>query len=139
MQSPHRREISVLFGQLFKWGFLSGFSFLLNIGLLFTIHEIIGLSEEVAFALSLLTVFLANFIILRNYIFKTGESNWKRQFIYFFYSSLCFRIFEYLLFLILHSWFRTYYLLAAIIILGLSSISKFLFYRSFVFRKEFSR
>jgi putative flippase GtrA len=138
MQFPHRREISVLFGQLFKWGFLSGFSFFLNIGLLFTIHEFIGLSEEVAFALSLLTVFLANFIILRNYIFKTGESNWKRQFIYFFYASLCFRILEYLLFLILHSWFRTYYLLAAIIILGLSSISKFLFYRSFVFRKEFS-
>lgn len=139
MQFRKPSAISVLFIQFLKWGILSGFSFFLNIGLLFSLHEFLGLSAEIAFALSLLTVFLANFFILRYYIFKSGETNWKYQFIYFFYASICFRVLEYSFFLILHSWFGIYYLLTAIIILGLSSISKFLFYRSFVFHKELNR
>ncbi len=117
-----------------KFGGLSGFSFIVNIGVTFFCHEYIGLHEELSYAIALVTVLVTNFLGLRYAVFKAQKSKPGRQFLYFVLSSIGFRVVEYIIFIIIHSWLGLYYLLAIVLISIVFTVLKFFFYGSTLFK-----
>lgn len=99
-------------------------------------HEIFRLDEETAYLIALIITFGVNFLGARFYVYKSTYMPMGRQLGAFLLSSLGFRGLEYAAFLILHSLLGMYYLLASILIMTISFICKFLFYRSTIFKAE---
>ncbi len=118
------------------FGLLGLVSFTLNLGLSALLHELLGVSEELSFGVSLMVVFVVNFLACRYLIFDAAGGNLARQLIAFTLSSLAFRGMEYVAFLLLHSLVGVHYLIAITAVLGVSMIGKFLFYRGAVFVKQ---
>lgn len=111
----------------------TGLSVSANLGGTAFLHEVVGLSEEVAFGIMVVLVFFLNFFMMRHYVCCSSDGSLQRQFLFFLLSSLTFRGLEYLSFLLLHSVIGIQYLIAITGILGISFFCKFFFYRSFVF------
>ena len=119
---------------LIRFGALGGTTFATNISLTAFLHQGLGLSAEVAFALSLGTVLIISFFACRYWIFKTGsERDPRHQALLFFLSTLAFRGAEYLGFLLLHTVFGIHYLTAVAAILITTFFAKFFYYRDAVF------
>jgi putative flippase GtrA len=119
---------------LIRFGAVGGATFTTNIGLTAFLHQGLGISAEVAFALSLGTILIISFFACRYWIFKTGsEGDPKHQALLFLLSTLAFRGTEYLGFLLLHTVFGVHYLVAVAAILVTTFFAKFFFYRDAVF------
>jgi putative flippase GtrA len=120
--------------RLFRFG-LAGF---LSIGLnyLFTIgfHTILGLSEELSFALSLALLIIINFVVNRLFVFRASGDASAAQFGKFAISSVGFRFSEWLLFVALVN-LGIDYRFALFITCVISFFAKFWFFRLFVFGK----
>ncbi len=113
---------------------MSGVSFGLNLGITAVGHEWLGLSEELAFFLSIATLMVINFLAYRYLIFEDSEGSVAEQAIRFLATAIGFRSAEYLTFLAVHTWLGVHYLLAVTGVLGFSFVAKFLFFGRFVFR-----
>jgi putative flippase GtrA len=96
------------------------------------LHELVGMGEEIAVAVALFTAFCLNFFMARIYVFRSGGAV-VPQLVRFAGASLAFRLAEYLAFLALHLWLDLFYVLAVAVVLVVSFVLKFLFYRVFVF------
>lgn len=105
----------------------------ISIGLTALLHEVFHASEELAYAVTLATVFVINFFVSRHFIYDASGGSPTRQFTGFLFSSASFRLLEYASFLLLHSWLGLYYLAAVIIVQVSSFLGKFSFYRAFIF------
>ena len=118
---------------------LSGFSFAANITLTAVLHELIGVGEEVSFAVALATVFAFNFALMRWFVFAGAGRPLLPQFLGFGLSSLAFRGLEFCTFLVLHQVAGIPYLLAATATLTFSFVAKYLFYGRWLFARGTSR
>lgn len=105
----------------------------LGIGMTALLHEVLRASEELAYAVTLATVFVVNFFVSRHYIYDASGGSPVRQFTGFLFSSASFRLLEYASFLLLHSWLGLYYLAAVVVVQVTSFLGKFGFYRTFIF------
>jgi putative flippase GtrA len=119
--------------RLFRFGALGGVGFVVNFGLTALLHELVGLSEELSFAIALAAVFFGNFFSLRHLVFEAAAGDAKRQLVHYAFASFGFRFAQWLSFVALHTWLGVPYLIAVTVVLGIWFLVKFGYYRSKVF------
>jgi putative flippase GtrA len=98
-----------LLAKLVRYGGVSVLSLVLNVGGAWTLYTVVGLVPELAYAISLATIFVVNFLLFRHWVFRdtTGPRRpARRQFGEFFATTAAFRGSEYACFLLLHSLLR---------------------------------
>ena len=119
-----------------RFGALSIASFSINLGLTIGLHEGLGISAAAAFAIAIAVVYVLNFVGMRFFVFpqkaKSGQSVIK-QATAFLITSALFRVFDYGAFLLLNGVFGVYYIGTIVLVSGISFVTKFLFYRRWVF------
>lgn len=114
---------------------LTGLSFVINFGLTIGLHELAGVSEEIAYAIALGILFFVNFIVMRVYVFAGGEGHAGKQLLLHGFSAAGFRGLEYVAFLLIHSRMGMQYILAILLIQSCSFLAKFFFYGKVVFAR----
>jgi putative flippase GtrA len=131
--APRSRHLALL-GEAVRFGGVGVLSYVLGIGVAALCHEVAGLPEKVAVAVSLITVLLTNFFLARLFIFKSAGSV-HGELVRFVATSTVMRGLEYLAFLALMSVAGLGYLVAMTVAMIVSTIAKFFIYRAVVFRK----
>ncbi len=124
--------------RLGKYGILSLISFVLIYTFTIIGHELAALSEEAAYAVTLVSVFIFNFMMMRHWVYadqKEGTDPWK-QFIHTVFASVCFRSLEYITFILLHTLLGVHYLIAIGCVMAIWFFIKFFYYREKVFQKK---
>jgi putative flippase GtrA len=134
--SPRHRW-RALCAEALRFGGVGVLSYGLGIGLAAFGHEIAGLPERVAVAISLATVLVSNFFLARIFIFRS-EGRVHHELARFAATSAIMRGIEYLAFLALLNAAELGYLVAMTVAMVASTIAKFFVYRSLVFRKPLS-
>ena len=99
------------------------------------LHEFGFLTERAAAAVGLATALIVNFLVLRYFVVRGTHLPLVRQQLLFLGSSGAFRGLEYLGFLLVNTLFRMHYLLALVLVLGVSFILKFVVYEGWVFAR----
>jgi putative flippase GtrA len=117
----------------FRYAIATGVCFVVNLGLTVLLTEVVGVYEEISYAIALSTVFFMNFFLMRYYIYRSSESNLASQFILYAGSAVAFRGIEYGCFLLIHSWMGMPYGAAIVLIQGFSAVTKFVYYKRIVF------
>ena len=135
MTVTKRADLGRQLKSMLRFGFMAVVGFSINFGLTVAFHEWVGLQEELAFAIGLVTVYFFNFFVFRYYVFEASVGSGRQQFWRFLGTSIGFRGGEYVAFLGVHSLGGIDYRVAVIGILGVSMVAKFLFYPVFVFRQ----
>ena len=107
--------------------------FCLNLAITAFVHEVLGASEELAFAVALATVFTFHFLSGRYVIYSAAGGDPRRQLVRYALASGAFRGAEYLGFLGLHTVAGIAYPVAIVAVLGTSFFAKFFFYGRVVF------
>ena len=123
-----------LFGQIVRFGVTTGLSAILSLILPIVLHELGGLDERIAVAIGFVAAFCANTILVPRFVFRSTQG-WKRETSVYVLSSAGFRLAEYLVFLVLLDIFGIDYRVSVVIVLAVSSLSKFFFYR-FMFAEK---
>lgn len=120
------------FGRFF---IASGGSFLAILGLTAFLHQVAGLAPSLAYGITLITVFIANFMILRSWVYKLRKDDGKawKQFLHTAAASAVFRALEYGGFLVVYA-LGVQYLLAIVLVMVPSFLGKYLYYKFRVFR-----
>jgi putative flippase GtrA len=121
------RHILSEFGRYLGVGALS---YALSVSLSALQHEVLGVPQNVAVAVSLAVVLVTNFVLARVWIFRAA-GNASGQFARFVIAAAVMRGFEYVMFLVLAEF--AYYLVALTGSLVVSSALKFVVYRRLVF------
>ena len=116
-----------------RFGILSVFSFGLNMGTAVLLHEVFGVAAEIAVLVALVTVLVTNFLACRYIVFDARSGSISRQASGFILTTAAFRGAEYLSFLFFHTLLGVQYLVAFVPIISVSSLLKFLFYRTHLF------
>lgn len=112
---------------------LGTMSFSLNLGITAALHEVFGVSPEIAFAVALATVFGTNFAAMRWWVFPGGARRWLPQLLAFGASSLFFRGGEYVGYLLLYRLAGLPYLGAAVVVISVSFGLKYAVYGGWLF------
>jgi putative flippase GtrA len=115
-------------GQLFRYGVSSGASAAVSLGLPVLLHEVFGVEQKLAVGISLASVLLLNFVMIRLFVFRSRNGA-KRDLTYYVGSAATFRGLEYLLFLALFELARLHYFTALLLTLATSGVVKFVWYR----------
>jgi putative flippase GtrA len=134
MVRPKGTLMKGLLFSLLRFASAGGASFVINLGGTAFMHELLGVPEEVAFAVALAIAFLVNFLVCRYYVFEGRSGDARRQLVEYLLASLCFRGIEYVGFLLLHTIVGIPYVVAIFIVLLCSFFFKFAFYGKVVFR-----
>ena len=125
----------ILRARYFRWGVNSVASFVVNLGMTVFLHEFMGAEPATAYAVALFTVFLMNFVFFRYYVFVQPEPMpWRTQFATYAASAVGIRLLEYLTFLLVHMVGGIQYVIAIVMIQGVSFVAKYFFYGRLVFR-----
>ena len=119
--------------RLFRFGALGGVGSFVNLSLTALLHELVGLSEELSFAIALVVVFFGNFLSLRHLVFEASTGEPGRQLVHYALASFSFRLAQWLSFVALHSWLGVPYLIAVAVVLGAWFLVKFAYYRTKIF------
>lgn len=114
-----------------KYLSVGALSYLIVTTITVTLYEIFGLTEFNSFAFGLVVVFIINFIILRNFVFKS-EGPAGFAVIKFFMASLFFRGFEYVLFIIILD-LGVHYIITLTLSMFISVILKYFIYKNIVY------
>jgi len=122
-------------GASIRYLVFSGASFCANLGITAALHEVLGVSPELAFAIALTFVFGMNFAGLRWWIFAGTKRPFGSQLLGFGLSSLIFRGLEYAGYLLLLRGLGVPYLAAAVATIGVSFVAKFVVYDSWLFSR----
>ena len=117
-----------------RWTVASGFSFFVVLGLTMLLHEVLFVSEKIAFLVPLIVVLVANFFTCRWFVFRGTPGEILPQFAGYALSSAGFRLTEYLVYWILLDCLGLWYVAAAVIVMPTSFIIKFLFFGLLVFQ-----
>lgn len=127
-------ERSTTLGRFARFAAMGAIGFSLNIATTVSLHEVLGVREEFAFAVALVAVFLLSFFASRYLIFEgAARGDPKRQLGKFVFWNGGFRMAEYTGFLILHTILGMPYLLTIVAVLGASFLTKFVTYSNVVF------
>lgn len=112
-------------------------SFLAILGLTALLHQVAGLAPSMAYGITLIVVFTANFLVLRSWVYKLrkDDGNAWRQFIHIAVASAAFRALEYAGFLVVYT-LGVQYLLAIVLVMVPSFLGKYLYYKLRVFRGQ---
>jgi putative flippase GtrA len=113
----------------------TGIGFGINIGLTAFLHEVLGISPGISFALALACAYVVNFFNNRKWVFAS-DADTLPQAGRFLAISLCFRLAEYLVFLLLYSALGLHYLAAVLLSLFSFYILKFFVYKEVVFTSK---
>ncbi len=135
---PLTRSIQSLWNvrrEMFRFAIASGASFLGIVGGTVLLHRIAGLSQQAAYAVVLVAVFVGNFLVLRHWVYRhlDSERSAGQQLVRTAAGSLVFRSLEYLGFLGLHTVLGVHYVLAIASVTTLAFVGKFSYYRNAVF------
>ncbi len=130
---PDRHSISRR-RSLLRFGMATALTLAASFGLTILLHELLGTTEELAYAVALVVVFLSSFAFLRWYIYGRRTGPIVSQFLWYSVSALAFRGSEYGAFIILHTWLGVHYIVAMLVIQSASFVAKFVFYGAVVFR-----
>lgn len=117
-----------LIDHVVRFGMTSGLSAALSLGLPVLLHEGLGIAVQIAVATGFATSYLANFVMLRSFVFRSQKSL-KADLPRYLVVNGSFRVIEYFAFLGLYEGLSMNYALAVLIILTLSTIMKFFGYR----------
>ncbi len=117
-----------------RFGLLAVFSAMMSFGLTIGLHELAGVPASAAYAVALLVAFVVNFLAMRYAVFVAHTGSARGQFALHGLTAITFRAGEYAAFLLLHSCLDLHYILAMVVIQGLSFLGKFFVYRNIVFR-----
>jgi hypothetical protein len=96
--------------------------------------RILGLDAKISYAITLVLVSIQNFFFLMHYVYQTSHKHQWQQFMKFVHSVIGFRIWEYVLFLILHTLLGVHDQIAILIVQGQSVFLKATVYKKHVFR-----
>jgi putative flippase GtrA len=121
--------IAVLLRPLGRFAGLGAASFVLTMGVTALLREVVGVPAEGAAAVALATALLANFLACRFFVFAGGGGPMAPQLVAFAASSLAFRGAEYGAFLVLLGPLSVPYLAALAVVLVVSFLVKFVYYR----------
>jgi len=122
--------------ELFRYGIATGLSATVTIGLPLLLHEVFAVPERIAVGIAFAAAFVLNFVTTRGYVFRsTGAA--RNELPRYVITSVCFRLGEYGLFLVLFQFGLVYYA-AQIIVVGLSLVLKFLTFKTFVYGRASS-
>jgi putative flippase GtrA len=121
-------------GEMLRFCAVGAVSYGLGITLAALFHEIAGLSQEIAVAVSLAIVLGTNFFLARAFIFRSS-GRMGGELMRFVATSATMRGFEYLAFLGLLNGAGMNYLVALTTALVLSTCLKFVLYKKLVFRR----
>ncbi len=130
MDLNHLQKLTIRQAVLFTFATAIGFG--INIGLTAFLHEILGLSPGISFAVALACAYIINFFNNRKWVF-TSDAEVFPQTVRFLAVSLGFRLAEYLVFLLLYSALGLHYLAAVLISLLSFYFLKFFVYKEVVF------
>ncbi len=122
-----------LIKQMFGFGALGVVLLGVNLAVTAALREIAGLNVEFAYIGGYASVVAIGFIACRHTIFAATAGDPKRQFLVFLLSSIFFRSMEYLASVFFFKALGVQYLLAPVLIQGLSFLIKFFYYRTVVF------
>ncbi len=117
-----------LIDHVVRFGMTSGLSAALSLGLPVLLHEGLGIAVQISVAIGFATSYLANFVMLRSFVFRSQKSL-KGDLWRYLVVNGSFRVIEYFAFLGLYEGLSMNYALAVLIILTLSTIMKFFGYR----------
>jgi putative flippase GtrA len=118
-----------------RFALLGAVSFSANFGLTVLLHEVMGVREELAFALVLALTTVMNFVLMRTFVYPGRKGRLLAQFGLFVVSSLGFRSVEYACFLVFHTWLGLAYKLVLVGTLTTTFVTKFFYYGSVVFNR----
>jgi hypothetical protein len=96
--------------------------------------RVLTLSPELSYAITLVVVSIQNFFILMHYVYRSSHAQQLHQFVKYSQSVAGFRLWEYLLFLFLHTLLGIHDQLAILIVQGQSIFLKATVYKKLVFR-----
>jgi putative flippase GtrA len=116
-----------------KFAVASGFSFLANLGCTIVLTEYFGWEAALSFGISLIFVSFLYFMVCRKFVFQSTQKSLRIQLFSFYRSWIIFRSIEYLVFLLLYAIEDWYYMSAIVIVQTVSTIGKFLVWKSRVF------
>jgi putative flippase GtrA len=115
-------------GQLMRFGVSTVVSAAMTVGLPILLHELFGLEQRTAVAISQSSALLLNFLMIRVFVFGSRRAA-RRDLAYYVGSAVFFRGLEYLAFLALFELAHLYYIAALVLTLGTSTLLKFFWYR----------
>jgi putative flippase GtrA len=117
---------------------VSAVSFFLNVGLTAFLHEIINLKPMWAYGISLIILLCMNFCLMRYWVYRQEmqPGTLKKQFVATAATSIGFRLSEWLVFIGLNEFLGLYYLLAMLIVMGISFFLKFFVYDALIFNRK---
>jgi putative flippase GtrA len=120
----------------YRMGLLSVLSFLLNYGLFFTLHKLVGMSPALAAALSMAVVVMVNFNGCKYYVYHDLHGDTKAQFLRFIVGTILFRSAEWCAFVLLAKWLSMDSIVLYPIVLSVSFLLKLLTYGKLVFNQR---
>jgi putative flippase GtrA len=115
-------------GQLWRFGLSSAFSATVSLGLPLVLHEWLRLDPTLSVGISQTTVLLANFLMIRMFVFRS-QSGARGDFLRYTGSAVAFRGLEFLTFLLLFRFAGLFYFTALVLTLAASTAIKFFWYR----------
>ena len=124
------------FGAPVRFFLLGALSFSVNLGITAGLHEIVGVSPEVSFAIALVVAFCMNFALMRWWVFRGTARPILDQLMGFGVSSLFFRGLEYVGYIVLYRVAGLRYLVAAVAVLATSFTLKYVVYDTWLFSRE---
>lgn len=119
---------NLVFVRLLRFGALGAASFVVNLGITMTLHDFIGVTAEVAYAVALCTVMVMNFMICRHFVFDARGGSFKAQALQFLVGACMFRGAEYVAFLVFHTLLGLQYVAAIILVQLLAFLGKFVYF-----------
>ena len=114
--------------QLVRFAVSTVISASFTLGLPLLLHEIGGIEQKLAVAISQASALVLNFLMIRLFVFRS-KNDGKRDLAYYVGSAVAFRGLEYLLFLALLQLAGLHYLAALLVTLVASTVVKFGWYR----------
>lgn len=121
-----------------SWSFIryclaGGVGLVLNLVLTAAGHEIVGFGPTLSFGVALGITYVVNFLLARHLVFRAASGPLIRQVVMYGFTSLTFRLAEFLAFAALRQLTSLQYLAIAGLVLGSSFLVKFAVYRRGVF------
>ncbi len=120
--------------RIVRFGLVGIVVFGVSLGLTALLHEVLGLSEELAFGITLVVVLVGGFTANRHLVFDASDGDARRQGAHYAVAALTFRGLQYLSFLALHTGLGMPYVPAIIIVLGFWFLIKYVYYGERVFK-----
>jgi len=127
-------KIPASLARLIRFGLVGVVVFGVSLGLTALLHELLGMSEELAFGITLVVVLLGGFAANRYVVFDASGGDARRQGAHYAAAALSFRGLQYLSFLALHTWLGVPYVPAIIVVLGFWFLIKYAYYGKRVFK-----